>query len=116
MNDKFNSDRLSEFLQYLATSDLGDNERLPPLSQLSKILGISIASLREQLEVARVMGLVEVKPRTGIRRLPYSFKPAVLQSLAYSLAVYQKTFSAFSDLRNHIETSYWYQAVGLLTS
>jgi len=46
MNDKFNSDRLSEFLQYLATSDLGDNERLPPLSQLSKILGIIIASLR----------------------------------------------------------------------
>ena len=28
------------------------------------------------------MGLVEVKPRTGIRRLAYQFKPAVLQSLA----------------------------------
>lgn len=116
MNDQLISDRLSEFMKYLATSDLDEDGRLPPLSELSKILGISIASLREQLEVARVMGLVEVKPRTGIRRLAYQFKPAVMQSLAYSQAVDDDTFAAFSDIRRHIETSFWYQAVGLLTS
>lgn len=116
MNDKLSSDRLSEFMKYLATSNLGENDRLPPLNELSKILGISIASLREQLEVARAMGLVEVKPRTGIRRLQYTFKPAVLQSLLYCQTVDDTSFRAFSDLRNHIEKAYWYQAVGLLTS
>ncbi len=116
MNDKFSSDQMSEFMKYLATSDLGEGDRLPPLSELSKILGISIASLREQLEVARVMGLVEVRPRTGIRRRRYTFKPAVLHSLVYAQVVDEGSFRAFSDLRNHIETSYWYQAVGLLTS
>lgn len=116
MNNKLSSDQMSEFMKYLATSDLGENDRLPPLTELSKVLGISIATLREQLEVARVMGLVEVRPRTGIRRLPYTFKPAVLTSLMYGQAVDESLFQAFSDLRNHIETSYWYQAVGLLTS
>ncbi len=114
MNQKFSSDQLSEFMKYLATSDLGENDRLPPLSELSHHLGISIASLREQLDVARAMGLVEVRPRTGIRRLTYTFKPAVLQSLAYGQVVSPDTFAQYSDLRTHIETAYWHQAVGLL--
>jgi DNA-binding FadR family transcriptional regulator len=116
MNQKFTSDQLSEFMKYLATSDFGENDRLPPLTELSRQLGISIASLREQLEVARVMGLVEVRPRTGIRRLPYTFKPAVLQSLAYGQIAEEGTFALFSDLRRHIESAYWYQAVGLLNA
>jgi DNA-binding FadR family transcriptional regulator len=37
---------------------------------MSKELGVSVALLREQLEVAKAIGLVEVRPRTGIRRLP----------------------------------------------
>jgi len=116
MNQKFSSDQLSEFMKYLAASDLGQTDRLPPLTELSRQLGISIASLREQLEVARAMGLVEVRPRTGIRRLPYTFKPAVLQSLAYGQIADENTFSMFSDLRRHIESAYWYQAVSLLNS
>ena len=76
----------SDFIQFLVKFSLenrdgknGGNENLhlPSLSEISKELGISIASLREQLEVAKAIGLVEVKPRTGIRRLPFSFFPAV---------------------------------------
>ncbi|NMD31116.1 MAG: GntR family transcriptional regulator, partial [Chloroflexi bacterium] len=53
----------SEFLKYLARhSQSAEDDRLPPLADLSRELGISIASLREQLEVARAMGLVEVRP------------------------------------------------------
>jgi DNA-binding FadR family transcriptional regulator len=105
---------LSEFLRYLAKEN-GDGERLPALAALSQHLGVSIASLREQLEVARALGLVEVRPKTGIRRLPYRFTPAVLNSLSYATAVDSAYFfKAFSDLRNHIEASYWHQAVSLL--
>ena len=107
----------SEFLQYLVAypSDDGDGlTQLPPLSQLSKELGISIAGLREQLEVAEAIGLVEVKPRIGIRRLPYSFLPAVRQSLNYAVARDQAYFVSFSDLRNHIEAAYWDEAARML--
>ena len=114
----------SEFLQYLvsyeidgnqAESDGGSAERLPALSEISKQLGVSIASLREQLEVAKAIGLVEVRPRTGIRRLPYNFFPAVHQSLSYAISIDAQHFLAFADLRNHIEASYWFEATSKLT-
>jgi len=79
-------------------------------------LNISVARLREQLEVARALGLVEVRPRTGIRRLPYSFYPAVRQSLDYALTLDGSYFDHFADLRNRLEAAYWHQAVCLLTS
>jgi DNA-binding FadR family transcriptional regulator len=105
---------LSEFLQYLASHEQTE-QSLPALTALSQELGVSVASLREQLEVARALGLVEVKPRIGIRRQPYSFSPAVRQSLQYALALDKNNFIAFADLRRHIETAYWHEAVQLLT-
>jgi DNA-binding FadR family transcriptional regulator len=89
--------------------------QLPSLSEVSKELGVSVALLREQLEVARAIGLVEVRPRTGIRRLPYSFSPAVRQSLAYALAVDPAYFMDYSNLRIHLEASYWEDAACRLT-
>ena len=109
----------SEFLEYLAApsndGDETDAKRLPSLNALSKELGVSVASLREQLEVAEALGLVEVRPRTGIRRLPYSFLPAVRQSLSYAIHLDRSHFDAFSELRNHIEAAFWDQAVHCLT-
>ena len=107
-------DQLSPFMRYLAERASG-GARLPSLADISQELQVSTASLREQLEVARALGVVEVKPKTGIRCKPYSFEPAVLLSLSYALSVSPDYFEAFSDLRNHIEASFWYQAVHQLT-
>lgn len=104
----------SEFMRYLVTFSNGEAEnetRLPSLISLSEEIGLSVSSLREQLEVARAIGLVEVRPRTGIRRLPYTFLPAVRQSLSYAIATDWHYFLKFADLRNHIEASYWEAAV-----
>jgi DNA-binding FadR family transcriptional regulator len=109
-------DPLSKFLQYLAIHPSNDCTRLPALAKLSQELEISVASLREQLEVARALGLVEVKPKTGIRKINYSFKPAVTQSLHFAIASQPESFQAYADLRNHIEAAYWYQAVSQLTA
>ena len=49
-------------------------------------LGISISKVREQLEVARALGLVEVKSKTGMKMKSYSFTPAVRLSLFFALA------------------------------
>ncbi len=108
------NDHSPAFLEFLA-AHFQDGERLPSLAQISREMGISIAALREQLEVARALGLVEVRPKTGIRRLPYTFLPAVLQSLRYATGVNAENFRLFAELRTHIEASYWYQAVALLT-
>ena len=105
---------ISEFLYYLATHPEAENG-LPPLTDLSHELGLGISTLREQLEVARALGFVEVRPRTGTRRLIYSFTPALRQSLGYALALNNDNFQKFSELRNHLEAAYWHEAVAILT-
>jgi DNA-binding FadR family transcriptional regulator len=106
-----------DFLKYLASYTNRDHsDQLPPLSSLSKELGLSVASLREQLEVAEALGLVDVRPRTGIRRLPYTFLPAVRQSLTYAINLDHSLFDKFAELRNHIEASFWIPAVKQLTA
>jgi DNA-binding FadR family transcriptional regulator len=107
---------LSDFLRYLAAHAEIENGAFPSLTDLSAEMGVSVASLREQLEVARALGLVEVKPRVGIRRLPYSFLPAVRQSLGYAIAVDENYFQLYADLRIHTEAAYWHEAVKLLTA
>jgi DNA-binding FadR family transcriptional regulator len=109
------STEISEFLRYLAAHPEAD-AGLPSLPDLSHELGIGLATLREQLEVARALGLVEVRPRTGTRRRPFSFAPAVRQSLGYALALNDAHFNAFSDLRNHLEAAYWDEATTRLSS
>src|SRR5215208_5875220 len=105
---------ISEFLRYLATHQEVDNG-LPPLKQLSIELRVGLASLREQLEVARALGLVEVRPRLGMKRRDYSFTPAIRQSLGYALALDDEHFRKYSELRNHVESAFWYEAVRKLT-
>jgi DNA-binding FadR family transcriptional regulator len=106
---------LSEFIRYLAAHEANGSEGLPPLTDLSAELGVSISTLREQLEVARALGFVEVRPRTGTRRLRYDFLPALRQSVGYAIALDESYFEQFADLRKHVEAAYWFEAVRRLT-
>lgn len=108
------SPNISEFLRYLASHPEAD-DKLPSLNELSRELNISLASLREQLEVARALGFVEVRQKTGTRRLKYSFTPAIRQSLGYALVLNDEHFRKYAEMRNHLEAAYWYEAVKLLT-
>ena len=109
------SPNISEFLRYLASNEEAESG-LPTLNDLSQELGVSLASLREQLEVARALGLVEIKPgRGGTRRRSFSFTPAIRQSLGYALALGDGHFQKYAELRNHVESAYWYEAVQKLT-
>ena len=102
---------LSVFLSYLASQEKSDEESVPTLDQLSAELGVNRAALREQVAVARALGLVSVKPRVGMRRLPYSFTPTLQQSLGYAILHDRTNFEKYSDLRTHIESAYFHQAV-----
>lgn len=105
---------ISEFMRYLATHHEAADS-LPSLKVLSVELGVSLASLREQLEVARALGLVEVRPRLGTRRRVYTFTPAIRQSLGYALALNDAHFRQYADLRKHVESAFWFEAVEKLT-
>jgi DNA-binding FadR family transcriptional regulator len=113
-NSSSGSQRLSIFMQYLCKNNPAGDNKVPSLIELSQELGVSVASLREQMEVARTMGLIEVKPRTGIQRTPYSFSKTILTSLTYAMEKDPANFGSFSDLRKHIEAAYWKEAVSLL--
>lgn len=113
INDRNNSQ--SKFIKYLINCQVSGNQDIPPLSKLSKHLNMSVSSLREQMEVARNMGLIEVKTRTGIRILDYSFSPSVFQSIFYSIQLDRQNFLSYLDLRKHLEAGYWFQAASLLT-
>ena len=104
----------SEFLRYLADLDGKPDRRLPAIQELAQHLGISSSKLREQLEVARMMGLVEVRPKTGIRTLGYSFLPCLRASLGFALIIDPSYFELLGSLRDHLEAAYWHEAVRLL--
>ena len=105
----------SEFLRYLLTHDCQPGARLPSLDAISAEVGISVGKLREQFEVARTLGLVEARPRKGIRCLSYDFLPAVRLSLMVALSLDRGSFRSFATLRGHLEMAFWEEAVGLLT-
>ena len=109
-----NANELIDYVAMYRNGD-GDPDRIPSLGELSEELGISIAKLREQLEAARTLGLVEVRPRTGIRRKPYSFSPAATSSLLYAISRDRRHFTEFSQLRIRLETAFWCEAVDNLT-
>jgi DNA-binding FadR family transcriptional regulator len=77
-------------------------------------LGISVSKLREQLEVARALGLVEVRPKTGVRTLGFSYEPALRLMAELAIAENPDHFEALRDMRTHLETSYWTEAVSCL--
>ncbi len=105
----------SDLLQYIVDNHKQPGDRLASLDMLSDTLGISTGKLREQLEVARSLGLVEVKPRTGIRLAPYDFFPAVRLSLLYAVSQNPALFESFSDLRDTVESDFFEAAVAKLT-
>jgi DNA-binding FadR family transcriptional regulator len=102
-------------LRYLLTQGCEPGKKLPPLDEISQEIGISVGKLREQFEVARVLGLVEASPRRGIRCLPYNFVNAVRLGLMVGLALDPGAFRTYSTLRIHLETAFWEEAVALLT-
>ncbi len=105
----------SDFLNYIVQNGLGPGDRLPSIQELTKDahLDMSANKVREQLEVARALGWVEVRSKRGTRVKDYAFTPAVRLSALYAMAC-GESFESFASLRNHVETAYWNEACGLL--
>lgn len=109
-----NGDSDSDFFGYLVERGARSGERLPPSPELARMLGVSTAKLREQLEVAQALGLVEIRPKTGIRVLPFDFTPSLRLASRFALAQDPSHFEHIGVLRNHVEAAFWFEAVSLL--
>lgn len=105
----------TDILRYIVKHQVQPGERLPTINELSDELGVSVSKIREELEVARALGLVQIKPRSGTVVQPFDFEPAAVLSVLYALGMDQSYFQAFSKLRNSIELSFWHEAVVQLT-
>lgn len=105
----------SPFLRYLIDSDVMVGRRLPALNDISREMGISVGKLREQMEVARSMGLVSARPRLGVQRQPFDFSQMLVDGVLFGLASGEANFEQFSRLRQVVEAGFWDQAVVLLT-
>ena len=104
-----------EFLDYIVEKQYQPGDRLPPLFDIGNELSVSVGKLREQLHLARSLGLVSVKPRDGIRVEDYSFTWGVKHSLLFALGLDADYFQYYSDLRVHVEAAFFAEAARLLT-
>jgi DNA-binding FadR family transcriptional regulator len=105
----------SDLLRYIVEHQVQPGERLPTINELGDELGVSVSKIREELEVARALGLVQVKPRTGTMVQDFKFGAAATISVLYALGLNRTYFRDFSRLRNNIELSFWHEAVTGLT-
>ncbi len=105
----------SDFLNFIIRQGFQPGDRLPSIQELTgdAHLDMSANKVREQLEVARMMGWVEVRSKRGTRIKEYAFTPAVRLSALYALACGER-FESFASLRNHVEAAYWNEACALL--
>jgi len=113
--NSFITDKQDELIQYLIDKADHSVKELPPINQISQDLGISAACLREQIELLKLIGAVSAKPRKGLQLLEYQFAPAVTKSLYYAIKTNPNFFNQFSDIRNHLEKSFFIEAARLLS-
>ena len=94
------SDKQRGLLDYLIEKAKDPHSEIPPIQKLSSELGVSTACLREQMELAKNLGIISTQPRKGIEILPYQFKPAVEKSLYYAINLDHKYFHAILRAAN----------------
>jgi len=104
------SDKQRGLLDYLIEKAKNPHSDIPSIQKISFELGISTACLREQMELAKNLGIIKAQPRRGIEILPYQFKPAVEKSLYYAINLDPKYFHQFSEMRNHLEQAYFIES------
>ena len=104
---------LSPVLKFIADATRQD-EPIPSISELSSQLGISTASVREQLEVPKELGFVEVRTRTGIQKHEFCLTRPLTLSMTYGLRVDPELFQEYASVRRQLEIAYWYEACALL--
>ena len=105
----------SDILRFIIDSGYRPGDQLPTIQEVSKELGVSVAKTREAMEIARALGMLEIKPGRGMRVKPFDFAPAVSISSLYAIGLDEGNFAHLRDLRDGVEIQFWEAAVRCLT-
>lgn len=105
----------SDILRFIIENGYEPGDQLPTIQEISAAFGVSVAKTRESLEVARALGLLEIKPGRGTRVAAYDFKPAVTLSALYAIGVDAAQFSHLRCMRDALELHFWEEALDQLT-
>lgn len=106
----------SDILRFIIDNGYRPGDQLPTIQEISRALGVSVAKTRESMEIARALGMLEIKPGRGMRVRPYDFAPAVSISGLYAIGLDEANFAHLRDLRDGVEIQFWEPAVGCLTA
>lgn len=99
----------------LATPNVTEPVRLPPLDDLAARFGVSLGKLREELVAARAFGVVDMRPGDGTYVRPFDFYTAIRTVVLYSVACDWRNFDRLYKLRVQIETGFWDEAARALS-
>jgi len=116
INNHHLSKKQEEIISYLIAKTDCNHRSLPSIKQMSLDLKISTANLREHIAFLKTIGVLEAKPRNGIRLLDYQLTPALAKSLFFAVKLDKDVFNKYSDIRNHLEKSFFIEASKCLTS
>ncbi|HQE17316.1 MAG TPA: FCD domain-containing protein [Aggregatilineales bacterium] len=105
----------SDILRFIVENGYQPGDQLPTIQDISRELGVSVAKTREALEIARALGMVEIKPGRGTQVVEYTFAPAVMLSALYAIGLDGRNFAHLRQMRDALEIFFWEQAVSRLT-
>lgn len=106
----------SDILRYIIENGYKPGDPLPTIQQVSQDLGVSVAKTRESLEIARALGMLEIKPGRGTQVREFTFKPAVELSALYAIGLDGHNFEHLRSMRDAVEIQFWEEAVSELTA
>lgn len=105
----------SDILRFIVENGYRPGDKLPTIQAISKTMDASVAKTRESLEVARALGVVEVRPGRGTRVAEFSFTPLATLSALYAIGQDERNFEHLREMRNALEVHFWEEAVSCLT-
>ena len=104
----------SDILRFIVENGYQPGDSLPTIQEISQVLGVSVAKTRESLEIARALGVVDIKPGRGTRVENFAFGPVVTLSALYAIGQDGANFARLREVRNALEIQFWEDATGLL--
>jgi DNA-binding FadR family transcriptional regulator len=104
----------SDILRFIVENGYHPGDPLPTIQEISEMLGVSVAKTRESLEIARALGVVDIKPGRGTRVEDFAFGPVVTLSALYAIGQDGVNFARLREVRDALEIQFWEEATGLL--
>ncbi len=104
------SENQKKLLRFIMGRMKEGRDDLPSIQELSELLEMSVPTLREQLEVLKMLGLLDARPRHGLRIHAIDYSAGLKNTALIATSIDVKYFYQFSDLRDKVEQAWFMQA------